>query len=160
MERGSETLEKIIRHHIPPGNNVITNKWGSYSWMNNPHSGYNRIIHIHGNRDFWFGEESTSHIKSVWGDIKRILIGIYTAVRPENIVFLIKECEIRKKVSCLSSSGKLFKLQEIFNHIKEPVKLDIYEKSDIEDFTKDDYEDYLEEVEESDDENNFMDIDL
>ena len=96
-------------------------------WMNNPHSGYNRIIHIHRNRDFGFGEESTSHIESIWADIKRMLIGIYTTVRSENIVFFIK---------------------------------DILEKTDIEDFTKNDYEDYLEKSEESDDDNNLMYIDL
>ena len=37
---------------------------------------------------------------------------------------------------------------------------DILEKTDIEDFTKNDYEDYLEKSEESDDDNNLMYIDL
>ena len=65
--------------------------------MNYPHRGYNCIIHMHGNRDFSLREESTSHIESIWLDIKRMLKGIYTAVRPENIVFFIKECEFQKK---------------------------------------------------------------
>ena len=84
--------------------------------------GYNCIIHMHGNRDFSLREESTSHIESIWLDIKRMLKWIYTAARPDNIVFFIKECEFRKKVSCLSSRGKLFKLQGIFNHIKYTFK--------------------------------------
>ena len=38
--------------------------------MNAPNSGYNRIIHLHGHHDFEYGEESTSYVESIWGDLK------------------------------------------------------------------------------------------
>ena len=62
-------MEKIIRHHFAASNNIITDRWGAYQWMNNIHFGYNRIIHIHGNHNFGHGEESTSHIESCWTDL-------------------------------------------------------------------------------------------
>lgn len=38
--------------------------------MNNPNSGFNRIIHVHGLHDFGQGAETTSHIESEWGNLK------------------------------------------------------------------------------------------
>ena len=55
----SGILERIIRHHISIGNNIITDGLGAYDWMNSRNSGYNRIIHIHGHHDFDHVEEST-----------------------------------------------------------------------------------------------------
>ena len=76
--------------------------------MNNPHRGYNCIIHMHGNRDFSLREESTSHIESIWLDIKRMLKGIYTAVRSENIVFLLKNVNsVKKFLVCLQEENYL-----------------------------------------------------
>ena len=46
--RDSDILEKIIRHHVGIGNNIVTDGWGAYNWMNSLNSGYHRIIHIHG----------------------------------------------------------------------------------------------------------------
>lgn len=59
-------MEKIIRPHIDEGNNIIIDGWGSNFWMNDIHTGYNRIIHIHGHHVFGQEEESTAHIESVW----------------------------------------------------------------------------------------------
>ena len=43
--RDSDILKKIVRYHIGPGNNIITDWMGTNDWMdNNPD--FNRIIHI------------------------------------------------------------------------------------------------------------------
>ena len=89
-ERDTETMERIICHHIGKGNNIITDGWGSYNWLDNPRFGYRRIIHIHGLHDFGFGNESTSYIESVWSDLKRLLSKIYNAVKPTNFLYFAK----------------------------------------------------------------------
>ena len=79
--------------------------------MNNIYSWYNRIIHIHGNHDYCHGEESTSHIESVWSDLKSLLPKFYVSVKSENFIYFVKECEWRKKCANLDSSLKLVELQ-------------------------------------------------
>ena len=63
--RDSDILQKIIKHHIRTGNNIVTDGWEAYGWMNGPNSDYNRIIHLHGHHDFDYGEESTYHLEYV-----------------------------------------------------------------------------------------------
>lgn len=70
IERNSE----IIKFHVGTDNNIITDGWSAYDWLNN--SDYHHIVHILGHHDFGFGNETTSHIESVWSDLKRIIIKI------------------------------------------------------------------------------------
>ena len=141
-DRGTETMKKIICHHIDIGNNIITDGWGSYQWLDNPIYGYRRIIYIHGNLDFGFTHESTSQIESVWSDLKRLLSKIYTAIQSSNFIYFPKECEFRKKIANLNNQKKLHKLQEIFKHISSTVEQhDLFTKDDLEDFNKEFYED-------------------
>ena len=141
--RDADILEKIIRYHISIGNNIITDGWGAYNWMNAANSGFNRIIHIHGHHDFGHGDESTSHIESVWSDLKRLLSRAYVAVKSENFIYFLKECEWRKKNSHLNFNDKIRNLQEIFIHISMTVENDLFTKDELEDFDKNEYEDDL-----------------
>ena len=140
LERKSEILEKIIRHHVSIGNNIITDGWNGYNWMNNPNSGFNRIIHVHGLHDFGQGAESTSHIESVWGDLKRLLTKIYVSVKSENFIYLAKECEWHKKNSHLNNMEKISEIIFILNHIADTVQFELFDKFDIEDFNKNEYD--------------------
>lgn len=88
-ERNADILEKIIRHHIGRGNTIITDGWPSYSWLNQNNSGYRHIVHIHGRRDFGFGEQSTSHVESIWSDIKRLFSKYYVTVKPNNFIYYL-----------------------------------------------------------------------
>ena len=129
----------IIRFHVSSGNNIITDGWNAYDWMN-PNSGYNRIIHYHRHNDFGFGAESTSYIESVWGDLKRLLTKIYASVRSENFVYLIKECVWLIKNKDLNNNQKLNEIKDILNHIVGTVQFKLFEKEDIEDFNKSEYD--------------------
>ena len=139
LERNSEILEKIIRHHVSIGNNIITDGWSGYNWMDNPNSGFHRIIHVHGLHDFGHGAESTSHIESVWGDMKRLLTKLYVSVKSENFIYFAKECEWRKKNNHLNNMEKISEIIFILNHIADTVQFDLFDKDDIEDFNKNQY---------------------
>ena len=126
--RDSDILEKIIRHHVGIGNNIVTDGWGAYNWMNSFNSGYRRIIHIHGNHDFGYGAEATSHVESVWGDMKQKLRAFNVAVKSDNFILFGKEMEFKKKIARKNNDEIIKKLQFIFNHIATTVKYDLFEK--------------------------------
>ena len=129
-ERNTEIMKEIIKHHIGIGNTIITHGWGAYDWMNNLNSGYHRIIHILGHHDFGHGIESTSHIESVWGDLKRILSRFYIAVKSCNFIYFTKESEWRKKFGH-ANLQKIDEIKFIFNHISSTVAMDLFNKDDI-----------------------------
>ena len=138
--RDSDILEKIIRHHVGIGNNIVTDGWGAYNWMNSLNSGYHRIIHIHGHHDFGYGAESTSHVESVWGELKQKFRSFYVAVKSDNFILFAKEMEFRKKVAQKNKDEIIKKLQFIFNHIAITVKYDLFKKEDLEDYEKEAYQ--------------------
>lgn len=39
LDRSATVLERIIRHHVGKGNNVVTDGWSGYDWMNSVNSG-------------------------------------------------------------------------------------------------------------------------
>ena len=106
INRNSNNIEKIIRHNISESNNIITDDFSSYNWLNSRNSGYNHIIHIHVQYDFGYGIESTSYIHSVLADLKRMLSRFYIAVKSKSFILFEKECEWRKKVTSLYNLNK------------------------------------------------------
>lgn len=115
--RNSGILEKIIRHHIGTGNNIVTDGWHVYNWMNSLNSGYLRTIHMYGKYDFGYDEESTSHVESAMGDLKQKLRAFYMAVKSDNFILFTKEMELRKKLANKNNYEIIKKLKYIFNHI-------------------------------------------
>ena len=49
---------------------IIADGWAGYGFLDQEGSGYTRIKHIQGGGDFGFSVESTSHIESIWSQIK------------------------------------------------------------------------------------------
>ena len=99
--RKSDILEKIIKFHVSKGNNIITDGWPGYNWMNDSSCGYHRIIHIHGQNDFGHGSETTPYIERVWGDLKRLLSKIYVSVKSDNFIYFEKNANIEKLIICI-----------------------------------------------------------
>ena len=122
------------------GNNIITDGWIAYDWMNNPNSGYNRIIHYHRHHDFSFGEQSTSYIESAWEDLKRLLTKIYVSVFSVNFVYFFNKCEWCIKNKELNNNLKLNEIKDILIHISETVQFKLFAKEDIQDFNKSEYD--------------------
>ena len=68
--RDSNILEKFIRKMIHTGNNIVTDWWAGYECNEDVNSGYRRYNHIHGYNDFGKGIQSSSHIESIWSQLK------------------------------------------------------------------------------------------
>lgn len=58
--------------------------------------GYNRDVHVHGGGDFGFGINSTSHIESIWSQLKTILKQIYYIIPHNNFSLFLREAEWRQ----------------------------------------------------------------
>lgn len=118
-ERDTEILKTIICHPIGRGINIIIKCWGSYDRSDNPIFGYRRIIHINEQHYFWLGPDSTSHIESVWLDLKRLL------TKNDNTT---KEYEFLKKIIHLNNRGKILQLIKKFTHIANTVENELFWK--------------------------------
>ena len=85
--RDSNILEKFIRKMISTGNNIVTDGWAGYEWIEDANSGYRRYSHIHGHNDFGHGIQSTSHIESIWSQLKSQIKTIYKAIPSLNFLY-------------------------------------------------------------------------
>lgn len=83
--RGGAILKKFITKFVPPGNNIVTNDWTGYNFLND--NGYIRYEHSHGAGDFAEGEESNAHSEGLWGNLKGDIFSKYHSI-PAKIFFI------------------------------------------------------------------------
>ena len=72
-ERNSNNIEKFIKKFVSFNSSIITDGWSGYSWLDRPHSNYYHIVHSHSVGDFGNGDESTTHIESLWSSLKYLI---------------------------------------------------------------------------------------
>ena len=58
--------------------------------------GYNRDVHVLCGGDFGFVINSTSHIDSIWSQLKSILKKIYYIIPHNNFIMYLRETEWRQ----------------------------------------------------------------
>ena len=91
------------------------------------------------------------------GDLKRLLSKIYVSVKSDNFIYFAKECEYRKKTNHLPNHEKIEKLISILEHISKTVQFELFDKSEIEDFNKNEYASLINDSESSDNESSDSD---
>ena len=64
-------------------------------------------MHMHDHHDFVHDDESTSHIESVWAELKWLLSLAYAAVKADNYINFLKKYDYRKKIVNLNNSEKI-----------------------------------------------------
>ena len=92
--------------------------WAGYSFLDNPNSGYTRIPHIHGGGDFGFGLESTSHIESIWSQIKSKIKESYHLYPHKVFLYFVREIEFKIRIRDLAYNDKIKKFFEIYDMSK------------------------------------------
>ena len=70
FKRDETTVKAFISKFVEKGNTICREGWHVYSFLGNPHSGYNHITHVHTSGNFGLGISSTSHVESIWAQIK------------------------------------------------------------------------------------------
>ena len=91
--REGDILKKFITKFVPPDNNIVTDGWVSYNFLND--NGYARYEHNHGSGDFGEGEESTSHSEGLWDNIKGDIISTYYSIPCKDFLYFLKEEEFK-----------------------------------------------------------------
>jgi transposase-like protein len=114
-DRNTETLKSFIKKLIPEGNNLVTDGWHGYDWVDNSYSGYTRYLHIHGHHDFGYGPESTSHIESIWAQLKSEIKTTYKMIPSQNFLYFLREAEWKIKTKNLNYEEKLQDFFEKYN---------------------------------------------
>ena len=113
----TEALKKFISKQVAKGNNICTDGWQGYDYLDAPNSGYHRYRHNHGGGDFGFGVQSTSHIESLWAHLKDKIKNIYHVIPGKNILKFIKEAEYKYKLRNLSPENKVKELIESYSFL-------------------------------------------
>ena len=75
--------------------------------MENSNSGYTRIPHIHGGGDFGFALESTSHIESIWSQIKSKINESYHLYPHKVFLYFVREIEFKIRIRDLAYNDKV-----------------------------------------------------
>ena len=81
-----------MQHHIGYNNTINNGGWEPYNWLRE--LGYNHIVYIYDLNEFEYGTELTSHIQSIFGQLKRIINSIYNAFDPENYIYFLKKLNL------------------------------------------------------------------
>lgn len=152
-QRNTEILKKIILHHVGKNNTIISDGWEAYYWLR--YYNYHHIVHVHGRHDFGHGNESTSHIEGIWGYLKGLIIKLYTALKPDNFYYYLKEIEFRYYIKDKNSFGKINELKEILEYCYSTNNLNFNNKDFLIDFEKLNYSDNDEEEEEENDDSEY-----
>ena len=115
FERDTSTMKKIIKNLVQTGNIIVTDGWSAYLWLDLPFSGYIHSKHNHGAGDFWEGYDSTSHIESVWNQLKNYIKSMYTIIPSDNFILYLKESEFRRNINHLDFNKKILELFGVLN---------------------------------------------
>ena len=129
FERNSNIIEKFITKYIEPRNNIITDGWSAYNIFNN-NPNYNRIPHNQGGGDFGYGIQYTSHIESLWSQLKGKIKSSYHAIPNKHIIHFVKESEYKYKLRSKTKTEKITHLFEAFQLIRDVSDID-FSQSDF-----------------------------
>lgn len=99
--RNSQTIKNNICKYIPRGNIIITDGALCYQRLNDPFNDYVNSLYNYGHGGFGYGLDSTSHIDSLWSNLKSIIKLINTVIPCEIFSFILSEVEFRRNIKNL-----------------------------------------------------------
>ena len=105
--RDANTLKNILEKHVLPGNIIVNDAWDVYFFLDDINSGYAHHVYNHGRGNFGNGLDSTSHIESIWSEIKSTIKNIYYSIHATNLVYHLREAEYRRNTKHLNNAKKL-----------------------------------------------------
>ena len=126
-ERATDCIQKFICCNLKKGNNIITDGFVSYNFLDRINSGYTHIKHIHGGGNFGFGCESTSHIESIWSQLKEKKKKNILYYTWKIILHFVREAEFKLKLKAKSGSEKIrefFSCYKFLNDVQNVLKED------------------------------------
>ena len=111
----TEVLKEFINMYAEKNSFIITDGWAGYGFLDHEGSGYTSIKHIYVEGDFGFSVESTSHIESIWSQIKSSIKEKYHLYPYQVFMQFVREIEFKIKIRYLSNEDKIKKFFECDN---------------------------------------------
>ena len=93
LNRDTPVIKNFIKKFIPPGNNIIIDRWSFYNWLNN--SSYHRLEHNHGRNNLDFGIEAFSNEENIWNFLKTELKKTYKSVQNKDFLYFLCEADFK-----------------------------------------------------------------
>jgi len=93
--RDADSMEKFLTNNAKGGNTIISNRWGSYSFMDRPGPVYINLTHVHVHGNFGQGLNSTSHIEVIWAVLKSKIKQTYNMIPSHNIMAFVRKMEFK-----------------------------------------------------------------
>ena len=121
-ERTTSAIKKFITFNVKSGNNIITDGFTSYNFLDRIDSGYTHFKHDHSGGDFGFGQESTSHIESIWSQLKAKIKDTYYTIPEKNVLHFVREAEFKIKLRSKSGPEKIkefFSCYDFLSNVKD-----------------------------------------
>ena len=138
--RNENDIKNFINNHIKINNNIITDGWPSYNYLDLPNSGYTHERFIHGpNGNFGFGQHSTSQIEGVWSTLKSYIKMIYDIIPDDNFILYLREAEFRYRIRDLSNSEIEKEVKDIMEYIYNTCDFELYDINELEENDNYDY---------------------
>lgn len=131
----TEFMKKFIYNYIKIGNCIVSDQWGAYDWTDE-YDNHNHSVHNHGYGDFGMGNESTSHIESVWGNLKNLIKNFYYSIPSTNFILFLREAEFRHSIASFSASNKWKVFTEVLNYAANIGIKNLYSLDYLSEFTE------------------------
>lgn len=131
--RNSANISTFIYNHFKEGTHFTHDGWRGYDFLDNDIN-FTHETHNHGAGDFGLGERSTSHIESLWAEIKREFFSIYGIIPMNNFIYFLREIEFRVIIKKQGDAEKIKPFFECSKMVYEACKFNFSSKTDIENF--------------------------
>ena len=122
-ERNMQVIENFVNQNFLEGTHFTHDGWSGYSFLNN-NINYTHETHLHGGGEFGHGLHSTSHIEGVWGNLKKLIVGMYSIIPMNNFNLFLREAELRLNLIKKTNDEKLNNIKLIFKEVYEDCKFD------------------------------------
>ena len=117
-ERNMQAIENFVNQNFLEGTHFTHDGWSGYSFLNN-NINYTHETHIHGGGEFGYGLHSTSHIESIWANLKKLIVGMYSIIPNKNFNLFLREAELRFNLIKKTKEEKLNNIKLIFKEVYE-----------------------------------------
>ena len=148
FNRDASTLSRFIKKFVRTGNQIVTDSWGGYNWIDSAESGYQHIKYNHGLGLFGSGLQSTSHMEAVWNIIKSKIKNTYYHIPGNKIFRYVRETEYKYNINNKNFDDKLLDFLEVYALInsvtdEEFKKKDFLNDSDLDSDNEEENEDSI-----------------
>ena len=129
--RNSIYLKRFVEGYVKKGNIILIDCWLGYSFLYQGNSGYQHFSFNHGHDLLGEGINTTSHIESFWAFLKNKIKQIYHYIPSRNLIYFIKEAELKYLLREKNNIEILSYLENIFKYCYNSLSFNFCSEDDL-----------------------------